>query len=259
MRYCGRASLKRCLHTLASWTTPSSTRVIIVSTCMCALSLSPCRELTAVHSYSLQTMYRSYLLRFDGVVVERPQFLYMRVAVAIHGHDLRSVLATYELLSHRAYSPAMPTLYNAGTTSEYLASCFLYHPPADRAVSMMEQSVAELDALWSADGGVGMNFGAVPARKCVASCIRCWNAVSLTSHSMSSSNRSSGPVPMLAVVDSHARFLSSNRWRRPSSLTAYLPIWHADVHAFIVSSTHRSSISAGLRHVYPALWVPDVL
>lgn len=64
---------------------------------------------------------------------------------------------------------------------------------------------------------------------------------------------------MLALLDSHARFLSSNRWRRPSSLTAYLPIWHADVHAFLLSSTHRSSVTSGLTHVYPALWIPDVL
>ena len=110
-------------------------------------------------------MHRLYLIRFDNVVVERPQFMYMRVAVAIHGRDLNSVLATYELLSQHAYSPATPILYNAGTMSQYLASCFLYHPSAGRSVTMMEQSVSDLGALWSSDGGVGMNVGAVPARR----------------------------------------------------------------------------------------------
>lgn len=115
-------------------------------------------------SYSLQTMHKYYLLRVDGIVVERPQFLYMRVAVAIHGQDLEHVLSTYELLSQHAYTPATPTLYNAGTTSQYLASCYLYHPLAGTAVSMMQNTVSDIGALWSSDGGVGLSVGSVPAR-----------------------------------------------------------------------------------------------
>ena len=124
------------------------------------------RLLTA-GSYSIKMLHKSYLLRFDGAVVERPQFLYMRVAVALHGRDLVRVLETYELLSERAYTHATPTLYNAGTTSQYLASCFLYQPPVEGTVSVMGRCVTDISALWTVDGGVGLSLGGVPAREYV--------------------------------------------------------------------------------------------
>lgn len=70
---------------------------------------------------------------------------------------------------------------------------------------------------------------------------------------------SSGPVPLLEVINVHARVHALNRWRRPSSVTAYLPIWHADVYPFTMSFTHRSAVPSGLKHVFPALWIPDIL
>ena len=123
-----------------------------------------CSLLTLSISYSLQSLYKFYLLRHDDIVVERPQFLYMRVAVAIHGRDLDRVLSTYALLSQHAYTPATPTLYNAGTTTQYLASCYLFQPPIGSAVSVMQRTVSELGDLLSSDGGVGLTVGAVPAR-----------------------------------------------------------------------------------------------
>ena len=110
-------------------------------------------------------MHKSYLLRFDGAVVERPQFLYMRVAVALHGRDLVRVLQTYELLSGHAYTHATPTLYNAGTATQYLASCFLYQPPVQATLAVVNQSVIDVSALWGVDGGVGLSLGGVPARE----------------------------------------------------------------------------------------------
>ena len=112
-------------------------------------------------------MHRSYLLRVGGEVVERPQFLYMRVAVAIHGDDVSRVLDTYHLLAERAYTHATPTLYNAGTNNQYLASCFLYQPPSQDIVSGMGRCVTDVSPLWCVDGGVGMSLGAVPAREYV--------------------------------------------------------------------------------------------
>ena len=97
------------------------------------------------------------------MVIERPQFMYMRVAVAIHGRDIERVLETYDLLSRRAYTPAAPALYNAGTTSQYLASCFTYQPPVDHTVSVMERSAIDVGAYWAADGDVGMSLGMVSA------------------------------------------------------------------------------------------------
>ena len=205
-------------------------------------------------------MHKSYLLRRDGVVIERPQFLYMRVAVAIHGSNLALVLQTYEHLSTHAYTHATPTLFNAGTRSQYLASCFLYQPPVEGTLAVLNRSVVDLSALWTVDGGVGMSLGCVPARKFVVALA---GPSFLTDYPVSCSTtvlpHSSGPVPLLEVFDVHARVHALNRWRRPSSVTAYLPVWHADVHQFTVSFTHRSTVSSGLKHVFPALWVPDVL
>lgn len=118
-------------------------------------------------------MHRSYLLRVNGEVVERPQFLYMRVAVAIHGKNVARVLETYHLLAERAYTHATPTLYNAGTNNQYLASCFLYQPPTESTVSVMGRCVTDISALWYVDGGVGMSLGAVPAREYVVRLICC--------------------------------------------------------------------------------------
>lgn len=207
-------------------------------------------------SYSLHTLYRFYLLQKDGIVIERPQFLFMRIAVAIHGTDLRRVLETYELLSSRAYTPATPVLYNAGTNLQHMASCFIYQPPVDNTLAVLEDSVARLDSYWAADGGIGMNLGYIPAREYVYRSLRrcCADKPSPVIRS-----RSSGPVPLLDVYNSHARFLSLNRSRRSSSLTAYLPVWHADIVPFIAACTHRSSLPAGLKHIFPALWVPDIL
>ena len=119
------------------------------------------------HSYSLQTMYSFYLMRSGDVVVERPQFLYMRVAVAIHGRDIDRVLSTYQLLSLQAYTPATPMICNAGVLSQHLVSSFMYHPPLGTAVVIANHSVADLGAFWTSDGGVGMNIGAVPASEFV--------------------------------------------------------------------------------------------
>lgn len=142
----------------------SSTLGTIASTCESVWYTTIRIRLINCTSHSLHTLHRFYLLRVEGDVVERPQFLYMRVAVALHGRNLGRVLSTYELLSQHAYTAATPTLYNAGTTSQYLASCYIYQPPLGSAVSVMQHSVAALDDLWCSDGGVGMSLGTVPAR-----------------------------------------------------------------------------------------------
>ena len=110
-------------------------------------------------------MHKSYLLRFDGAVVERPQFLYMRMAVALHGKDLVRVLDTYNLLSGHAYTHATPALYNAGTMNQCFASCFLYQPPVQGTLAVVNRCVADVSALWRADGGIGLSLGGVPARE----------------------------------------------------------------------------------------------
>ncbi len=116
-------------------------------------------------------MAHTYLLRVDSRVVERPQYLYMRVAVMAHRDDLALVLATYDALSRHLFTPASPVLYNAGTRSRNHASCFLY-APVGPTLSAQLQSVPDLDALWLADGGIGLSLAEVPAKRQVLSASR---------------------------------------------------------------------------------------
>lgn len=112
-------------------------------------------------------MMHSYLVKVDGVFVERPQFMYMRVAIAIHKHDLSSVLSTYDALSRQLYTQATPTLFNAGTAVKSYSSCFLYQPDATGTLALLG-SALDLDRFWANDGGVGMSLATVPGRRCVA-------------------------------------------------------------------------------------------
>lgn len=110
-------------------------------------------------------MYKFYLLRDGHRVIERPQFLYMRVAVAIHGTDIDRVLETYDLLSTRVYSPSTPILYSAGVQSRFLSSSFLYQPQLNDTMTVLSECVANFEEFWRTDGGVGLTLAMVPAQK----------------------------------------------------------------------------------------------
>ena len=115
-------------------------------------------------SPAVQALLRTYLLRDGERVVERPQFLYMRVALAIHGPDISAALETYEMLSRRMYTHASPTLVNAGTMAGYCASCFIVAPDASTPRNLL-RATSTMDDLWMADGGIGTSLGSVPGRQ----------------------------------------------------------------------------------------------
>ena len=125
-----------------------------------------CHSLTSIHSCSIQSLIRSYLLRVNGETIERPQFLFMRIAVAIHKTNIAAVIETYEALSNRLYTHASPTLFNAGTQNKKFASCFLYQPNVDKPAALQFLATAhELDKMWLDDGGIGMSLCTVPCRR----------------------------------------------------------------------------------------------
>lgn len=109
-------------------------------------------------------MAHTYLLRVNGHIIERPQYMYMRVALMAHGDNLDLVLQTYDALSRHVFTPASPVLFNAGTRSSNYASCFLYIPDVSTPTTQLE-SVADLDRLWLADGGIGLSLGDIPAKR----------------------------------------------------------------------------------------------
>ena len=108
----------------------------------------------------------SYLIRVGGEVVERPQFLYMRVAIAIHADNIPAVIATYNALSQQHYTHASPVLFNAGTKNKNFASCFLYQPNIEKAAPLDFLGTAhDLDRLWLNDGGIGTALCGVPCKR----------------------------------------------------------------------------------------------
>lgn len=122
--------------------------------------------LTSVCSAAIRSLVHSYLIRDKGRVIERPQHMYMRVALATHQEDLPKVLETYEALSRHQFTFATPVLANAGTVHRHYASCYLYIPDA-RGPEELMQCVHDLDLLWLADGGVGLSLAEVGCRRWV--------------------------------------------------------------------------------------------
>ncbi|KAI0745888.1 ribonucleotide reductase [Earliella scabrosa] len=191
---------------------------------------------------AVQTLVKSYLIHVDADRVERPQFMYMRTAIAIHGNDIPRVIDTYNALSRQLYTHATPTLFNAGTRSPYYASCFLTQPDVHSPRTVL-RSVSDLDAFWMADGGVGISLGTVPCRRYGVFTIQL---------------RQPGVLALMRIYDSHANFCILSRDRRPSALTVYLPIWHGDIISFVTCRTARAAPDDKVRHVFPALWIPDI-
>ncbi|KAI0715431.1 ribonucleotide reductase [Earliella scabrosa] len=187
---------------------------------------------------SIQTLLHSYLLRVRDDIVERPQYMYMRTAITIHGGNIPAVLETYDALSKQLYTPASPVLFNAGTRYKNFASCFLYQPDCESLYSRLG-SARDLDRFWVCDGGIGMSLGGVPCKR-------------------ETPERQPGVLPLMKVYDSHAAYCIAGRDRRPSALTVYLPMWHGDVVEFIRCRTSRAGEGTRMRHVFPGLWIPNV-
>ena len=201
-------------------------------------------------------MLRSYLIKLRDGVVERPQFMYMRVAIAINLQDIPAVLSTYNALSRQLYTHATPTLFNAGCHMKTYSSCYLYQPDASTTISLLS-SALDLNNLWASDGGIGLSLATVPGRRYEADCSL---RASVNSAVYSERPRKqAGVMPLLKVYDAHAHYMMNSRERRPSAVTAYLPIWHSDILPFLRCRSGRSPEVDRVRHVFPVLWVPDAL
>nr|VWO98948.1 N/A [Ganoderma boninense] len=159
---------------------------------------------------ALQIFERSYLLKSGREVNERLQFLFMRVAIGIHGDAIDDVLQTYHLLSTRKISLASPALWNGGLSKRRFASCYIFEPSVTDAADAI-RDFSTLSLLWSSDGGIGINVGSVPGSRGTGD------------------GAHPGLMPLLKTYDSIAAFWSRTSHHRTSSATAFLPIWHTDV------------------------------
>lgn len=194
--------------------------------------------------FGLSTLKRSYLLKIDGKGVETPQHLYMRVAIGIHGNDIERIIETYHLLSTGMVSHASPTMFNAGTTSQQMASCFLLQLPGDQdSIDAIFSGLKNCAAISKTAGGIGLAVH---------------NVRSTGSYIAGTNGTSNGLVPMLRVYNSAARYVDQGGNKRPGAFACYLEPWHADVEAFLRLKLPTGVEENRARDLFYALWVPHL-
>lgn len=195
--------------------------------------------------FGWKTLCQSYLIKRQADrICETPQFLFMRVALAIHGvyEDIDSVIETYELMSQKYFIHASPTLFNAGTVNQYLSSCFLVGMKED-SIDGIFKTLHETALISKASGGIGIHVSNIRANGAYIS---------------GSNGISSGLVPMLRVFNNTARYVDQGGNKRPGAYCIYLEPWHSDVFDFLELRKNHGKEELRARDLFLALWIPDL-
>jgi len=192
--------------------------------------------------FGFKTLEKSYLIRLDGKVVERPQHMLMRVAIGIHKEDIGAAIETYHLLSQKWFTHATPTLFNAGTSKPQLSSCFLL-TMKDDSIDGIYDTLKQCAKISQSAGGIGLSIHNVRAK---GTFIRGTNGVS------------NGIVPMLRNFDMTARYVDQGGGKRKGSFAIYLEPWHADVKDFLELKKNHGKDEMRARDLFYALWIPDL-
>ncbi|KKK13908.1 ribonucleotide reductase large subunit Rnr1 [Aspergillus ochraceoroseus] len=192
--------------------------------------------------FGFKTLERSYLLRLNGKVAERPQHLLMRVAVGIHGNDIEKALETYNLMSQKYFTHASPTLFNAGTPQPQLASCFLVDMKED-SIEGIYDTLKTCAMISKTAGGIGLNVHRIRATG---------------SYIGGTNGSSNGIVPMLRVFNNTARYVDQGGNKRPGAFAIYLEPWHSDVFEFLDLRKNHGKEEVRARDLFYALWTPDL-
>ena len=192
--------------------------------------------------FGFKTLEKSYLLKLDGKVVERPQHMLMRVAVGIHKDDIDSVLETYKLLSEKWFTHATPTLFNAGTPKPQLSSCFLLTMKED-SIDGIYDTLKQCAKISQSAGGIGLSIHNVRA---TGSYIKGTNGVS------------NGIIPMLRNFDMTARYVDQGGGKRKGSFAIYIEPWHSDIFEFLQLKKNHGKEELRARDLFYAMWIPDL-
>jgi len=192
--------------------------------------------------FGFKTLERSYLLKIDGKVVERPQHMLMRVSVGIHGDDIDSAIDTYNLMSEKLFTHASPTLFNAATPRPQLSSCFLLTMSGD-SIEDIYDTLKRCALISKSAGGIGLNVH----------CIRATG-----SYIAGTNGISNGLVPMLRVYNNTARYVDQGGNKRPGAFAMYLEPWHADIFAFLELRKNHGKEEQRARDLFYAMWIPDL-
>ena len=192
--------------------------------------------------FGYKTLERSYLLRLDGKIVERPQHMLMRVAVGIHKEDIESAIETYNLMSEKWFTHATPTLFNAGTPKPQLSSCFLL-TMKDDSIPGIYDTLKQCAQISQSAGGIGLSIHNVRATG---------------SYIKGTNGTSNGIIPMLKVFNDTARYVDQGGGKRKGAFAIYLEPWHADIFEFLDLKKNHGKEENRARDLFYALWTPDL-
>jgi ribonucleoside-diphosphate reductase alpha chain len=192
--------------------------------------------------FGFKTLEKSYLLKIDGKIAERPQHMYMRVAVGIHKHNIDEVIKTYHLMSERWYTHATPTLFNAGTPKPQMSSCFLLTMKED-SIEGIYETLKQTAKISQSAGGIGLAIHNIRATG---------------SYISGTNGTSNGIIPMLRVFNDTARYVDQGGGKRKGAFAIYLEPWHADVFEFLDLRKNHGKEELRARDLFLALWVSDL-
>ncbi|MCO5572784.1 hypothetical protein L7F22_026543 [Adiantum nelumboides] len=192
--------------------------------------------------FGFKTLERSYLLKVNGVVVERPQHMLMRVAIGIHKNDIESAIKTYHMMSQRWFTHASPTLFNAGTPRPQLSSCFLICTKDD-SIEGIYDTLKECAIISKSAGGIGLSVH---------------NIRSTGSYIRGTNGTSNGVVPMLRVFNDTARYVDQGGGKRKGAFAIYLEPWHADIFDWLDLRKNHGKEESRARDLFYGLWTPDL-
>lgn len=192
--------------------------------------------------FGFKTLERSYLLKLNGKIVERPQHMLMRVAVGIHLDDLDAVKETYELMSKKYFTHATPTLFNSGTPKPQMSSCFLLAMKED-SIDGIYDTLKQTAKISQSAGGIGLSVHNIRATG---------------SYIAGTNGTSNGLVPMLRVFNDTARYVDQGGGKRKGSFAIYLEPWHADIFDFLELKKNHGKEEMRARDLFYALWIPDL-
>lgn len=192
--------------------------------------------------FGFKTLERSYLLKINGKIAERPQHMLMRVAVGIHLNDIESALETYELMSKKYFTHATPTLFNAGTPKPQMSSCFLL-TMKDDSIDGIYDTLKQTAKISQSAGGIGLSIHNVRATG---------------SYISGTNGTSNGIVPMLRVFNDTARYVDQGGGKRKGSFAMYVEPWHADIFDFLDLKKNHGKEEMRARDLFYAMWIPDL-
>jgi ribonucleoside-diphosphate reductase alpha chain len=192
--------------------------------------------------FGFKTLEKSYLLKVNGKIVERPQHMYMRVSIGIHKNDMDSAIKTYHLMSERWFTHATPTLFNAGTPKPQMSSCFLLTMKED-SIDGIYDTLKQTAKISQSAGGIGLAIHGIRATG---------------SYIGGTNGTSNGIIPMLKVFNDTARYVDQGGGKRKGAFAIYLEPWHADVFEFLDLRKNHGKEEMRARDLFYALWIPDL-